>query len=76
MIRSGIRPPSRPTDRLLAGEVGRLARRGPAPPRPRHARRDFHGERGINDTSTTDPDARLFRRGDGKEARLCFMVMS
>jgi hypothetical protein len=30
----------------------------------------------TTDTSTTDPDARLFRRGDGKEARLCFMVIS
>jgi hypothetical protein len=36
---------------------------------------DFHGERRRNDShaSTTDPDARLFRKGDGKEARLCFM---
>ena len=37
--------------------------------------RDFHGERRTNDShgSTTDPDARLFRKGRGKEARLCFM---
>lgn len=37
--------------------------------------RDFHGERRRNDThgSTTDPEARLFRKGLGKEARLCFM---
>src|SRR5262249_2080412 len=37
--------------------------------------RDFHGERRKNDThaSTTDGDARLFRKGPGKEARLCFM---
>src|SRR5438034_152187 len=36
---------------------------------------DFHGERRRNDThvSTTDPDARLYRKGPGKEARLCFM---
>ena len=41
----------------------------------RNARRDFHGERRTNDShaSTTDPDARLFRKGRGKEARLCFM---
>jgi transposase len=41
----------------------------------RNAERDFHGEKRRNDThsSTTDPDARLFRKGAGKEARLCHM---
>ena len=41
----------------------------------RNAERDFHGERRSNDThaSTTDPQARLYRKGRGKEARLCFM---
>jgi len=41
----------------------------------RNSERDFHGERRRNDThgSTTDPEARLFRKGLGKEARLCFM---
>jgi hypothetical protein len=46
------------------------------PPDPgRNGERDFHGERRRNDThgSTTDPEARLFRKGPGKEARLCFM---
>jgi len=46
------------------------------PPDPgRNGERDFHGERRRNDThaSTTDPDARLFRKAPGKEARLCFM---
>jgi transposase len=46
------------------------------PPDPgRNGERDFHGERRRNDThaSTTDPDARLFRKGPGKEARLCLM---
>jgi len=40
----------------------------------RNAERDFHGERRRNDThaSTTDPEARLFRKGRGKEAKLCF----
>ena len=35
---------------------------------------DFRGERRTNDThqSTTDPEARLARKGPGKEARLCF----
>jgi transposase len=41
----------------------------------RNAERDFHGERRSNAThaSTTDPDARLYRKGRGKEARLCHM---
>jgi len=35
---------------------------------------DFRGEQRTNDThqSTTDPDARLARKGAGKEAKLCF----
>ena len=43
--------------------------------RGRSAERDFHGEKRRNDThsSTTDPDARLFRKGAGKEAKLCHM---
>ncbi|MGH7225071.1 MAG: IS5 family transposase, partial [Gemmataceae bacterium] len=46
------------------------------PPDPgRNGERDFHGERRANDThgSTTDPDARLYRKGRGKEAKLSFM---
>src|ERR1700751_766558 len=41
----------------------------------RNAERDFHGEKRRNDThsSTTDPDARLFRKAAGKEAKLCYM---
>ncbi len=37
---------------------------------------DFHGERRANTThqSTTDPEARLFRKGKGKEARLVFVA--
>jgi IS5 family transposase len=36
---------------------------------------DFHGERRLNRThaSTTDPEARLFKKGKGKEAKLCLM---
>ena len=35
---------------------------------------DFRGERRSNEThrSTTDPDARLAKKGKGKEAKLCF----
>ncbi len=41
----------------------------------RNAEADFHGERRSNEThaSTTDPDARLYKKGKGKEAKLCFM---
>ncbi len=41
----------------------------------RNPETDFHGEKRSNDThaSTTDPEARLYRKGPGKEAKLCFM---
>ncbi|PAQ09976.1 IS5 family transposase [Mesorhizobium temperatum] len=41
----------------------------------RNAEADFHGHKRSNDThaATTDPDARLYRKGKGKEAKLCFM---
>ncbi len=41
----------------------------------RNAEVNFHGQRRSNEThaSVTDPDARLFRKGEGKEARLCYM---
>lgn len=49
--------------------------KGDGEKRSRNAERDFHGEKRKNDThsSTTDPDARLFRKGAGKEAKLCHM---
>jgi transposase len=36
---------------------------------------DFRGQRRSNDThaSTTDPEAKLYRKGLGKEAKLCFI---
>jgi transposase len=36
---------------------------------------DFHGERRSNAThqSTTDPQARLYRKASGREARLCYL---
>lgn len=49
---------------------------GDEPPAPgRNGERDFHGEKRANDTheSTTDPDAKLFRKGNGQPAKLCFM---
>ena len=48
---------------------------GPPPDGGRNGEQDFHGQQRSNDThaSTTDPDARLYRQGRGKEARLAFM---
>lgn len=46
------------------------------PPAPgRNGERNFHKEKRSNQThaSTTDPDARLYRKADGRESRLCFM---
>ena len=36
---------------------------------------DFKGQKRSNDThaSATDPDARMYRKGDGKETKLCYM---
>jgi transposase len=47
---------------------------GAPPPPGRNAERDFHGETRSNAThaSSTDPDARLMRKGRGKEAKLCY----
>lgn len=46
----------------------------PPPDDPGNPTVDFHGERRTNAThqSTTDPEARLMRKGLGKEAKLCF----
>src|SRR6201995_2920582 len=45
------------------------------PSRGRNGERDFHGETRSNDThaSTTDPQARLYRKGKGKEAKLSYI---
>ena len=46
------------------------------PPGPgRNGERSFHKEKRSNEThgSTTDPDARLYRKGDGQGAKLSFM---
>jgi transposase len=47
----------------------------PAQGSGRNAEADFHGQKRSNDThaSTTDPDARLYRKGKGKETKLCFI---
>ena len=50
---------------------------GPTPPPddPGNPTVNFHGETRTNDThaSTTDPDAQLYRKGQGKEAKLTYM---
>jgi len=42
---------------------------------PQRRNGNFRGERRLNAThvSTTDPDARLYRKGKGKPAQLCYM---
>ena len=47
---------------------------GPPPDDPGNPTVDFHGERRSNVThgSTTDPDARLFRKAKGHEAQLAY----
>lgn len=41
----------------------------------RNAQRSFHKEARSNETheSTTDPQARLYKKGDGQPAKLCYM---
>ena len=41
----------------------------------RNAERNFHTEKRSNEThrSTTDPEARLYKKGDGQPAKLCYM---
>ena len=50
---------------------------GPTPPPddPGNPTVNFHGETRKNDThaSTTDPDAQLYRKGQGKEAKLAYL---
>jgi len=41
----------------------------------RNSEANFHGKKRSNEThaSITDPDARLYKKGPGKEAKLCFI---
>ena len=47
----------------------------PEGPIGRNVERDFRGEKRSNAThaSQTDPDARLYKKADGRESRLCYM---
>jgi transposase len=48
---------------------------GEPPAAGRNGERDFHGEKRSNEThaSTTDPDARLYRKGPGQPAKLAYL---
>jgi transposase len=48
---------------------------GEPPSGGRNGERNFRKEKRSNEThtSTTDPDAQLFRKGNGQSSRLCFM---
>jgi transposase len=48
---------------------------GEPPEDGRNGEQNFRGEKRSNETheSTTDPDARLYRKGNGQESRLCYM---
>jgi transposase len=56
----------KPREPPIGGDSGGGGRNAPA---------DFRGEKRSNQThqSTTDPDARLYRKGPGMEAKLCFI---
>ena len=62
-------------DRLLEAWASMKSFRPKGGGAGRNAERDFHGEKRSNETheSTTDADARLYRKGNGRESRLCFM---
>jgi transposase len=48
---------------------------GPPADPGRNGEQDFRGQKRSNDThqSTTDPEARLYRKGDGQPAKLCYL---
>jgi IS5 family transposase len=48
---------------------------GPPADAGRNGERDFRGQKRSNEThqSTTDPEARLYRKSDGQPAKLCYL---
>jgi IS5 family transposase len=48
---------------------------GEPPAEGRNGERDFHGEKRSNEThaSTTEPDARLYKKAEGQASKLCHM---
>ena len=78
--REASRPRRLPAGQAKHAPERRLAK--PAAPaetpvadKGRNAEVNFHGQKRSNEThaSVTDPDARLYRKGEGKEAKLCYM---
>ena len=69
-------PPAPPTAETQPTAPNRTETKSEDQPmKERNAEFDFHGQKRSNAThaSTSDPDARLYRKGKGKEARLCHM---
>jgi transposase len=68
-------PPAPPAETKPTPPPAPQTKRQDQPMQDRNAEVDFHGQKRSNAThaSTTDPDARLYRKGQGKEARLCHM---
>ena len=63
-------PPAPPTPKTAA-----QTETEDQPMKERNTEVDFHGQKRSNAThaSTSDPEARLYKKGKGKEAKLCFM---
>ena len=73
---SGDGPPSPPQPPAAPIEPSANATEPETQPmQDRNAEVDFHGQKRSNAThvSVTDPEARLYKKGKGKEAKLCFM---
>src|SRR5687767_874486 len=68
-------PPTPPTAETKPTPPTPQTKSQDQPMKDRNAEVDFHGQKRSNAThaSTTDPDARLYRKGKGKEAKLCHM---
>jgi transposase len=72
----GDGPPAPPQPPAVQIEPSASAAEPEAKPMSeRNAEVDFHGQKRSNAThvSVTDPEARLYKKGKGKEAKLCFM---
>ena len=63
-------PPAPPTPKTAA-----QTETEDQPMKERNTEVDFHGQKRSNAThaSASDPEARLYKKGKGKEAKLCFM---
>jgi transposase len=68
-------PPETPTTTSAAAAAPVKSKAQMTDQKERNAEVDFHGHKRTNAThqSVTDPQARLYRKGKGKEAKLCFM---